>query len=75
MSVPASPGAPRLRVFYRLCGGENSKQRPSYYSKLLALSSLIRAVDALDPEPELVFVSDGPVAAPRLALMKARGEV
>lgn len=75
MTVSAGSGAPRLRVVYRSYGGENSKQRPSYYSKLLALSSLIRAVDALAPAPELVFVNDGPIAAPLLALMEARGEV
>ncbi len=75
MELSAPAGVPHLRVVYRSYGGENSKQRPSYYSKLLALSSLIRAVDALDSEPELVFVNDGPIAAPLLALMEARGEV
>lgn len=66
---------PHLRVIYRSHGGENSKARPAYYSKLLALASFVRAAEAVDPAPELVFVNDGSIPAPRLALMESRGEV
>jgi len=62
-------------VIYRSHGGENSKARPAYYSKLLALASFVRAAEAVDPAPELMFVNDGSIPAPRLALMESRGEV
>ncbi|CAA9436321.1 MAG: hypothetical protein AVDCRST_MAG35-2921 [uncultured Quadrisphaera sp.] len=62
-----------LHVVYRSCGGENRKDRPPYYSKLLCLVSFLRALEAVDAD--VVFVNDGPVPADRLRLMRAAGEV
>lgn len=62
-----------LRVIYRSYGGENMKDRPPYYSKLLCLASFLRAAEAVDAE--VVFLNDGPVPDDRLRLMEAAGEV
>ncbi len=60
-----------LRVVYRSHGGENSKGRPDYYSKLLGLLSFLRAVEGL--RAEVVFLNDGPIPADRMRLMEAAG--
>lgn len=62
-----------LRVVYRSYGGENKKGRPEYYSKLLALTSFVRAVEGTGAD--LVFLNDGPVPLDRLRLMRQFGEV
>jgi hypothetical protein len=67
--------ASRLHVVYRAYGGENTKGRPPYYSKLLALASLVRAVEEAREPVEVVFVNDGPVPKDWLALMESVGEV
>lgn len=67
--------ASRLHVVYRAYGGENAKGRPPYYSKLLALASLVRAVEEAGAPVEVVFVNDGPVPSDWLALMQSVGEV
>jgi hypothetical protein len=67
--------ASRLHVVYRAYGGENMKGRPPYYSKLLALASLVRAVEEAGEPVEVVFVNDGPVPRNWLALMQSVGEV
>lgn len=65
-----------LHVIYRSYGGENKKGRPAYYSKYLALSSLVRAFEALAPgSAELIYLNDGPIPQDRLSLMQASGEV
>lgn len=66
---------PRLRIVYRSHGGENMKSRPPYYSKLLALTSVVRAVRESGQDPHLIFWNDGPIPADRLDLMRANGEV
>jgi hypothetical protein len=68
-------GAPRLRIVYRSHGGENLKSRPSFYSKLLALASFVRAAQESGVDPHLLFWNDGPMPADRLELMRATGEV
>ncbi|HKU38198.1 MAG TPA: hypothetical protein VJR89_08625 [Polyangiales bacterium] len=61
---------------YRSYGGENKKGRPFYYSKLVALLSLVRAVGELDSGSfELVFLNDGPIPQDRLRVMQRSGEV
>ncbi|WP_131745330.1 hypothetical protein [Frankia sp. Cppng1_Ct_nod] len=65
----------KLHVVHRSVGSENRKDRPAFYSKSLALASLLRAVDNLDIEAELVFVNDGEVPADRLEMMEKAGEV
>lgn len=62
-----------LRIVYRSYGGDNQKDRPSYYGKPLALRSLLRAAEAVDCE--IVFLNDGPVSDAVLDLMRGRGEI
>jgi hypothetical protein len=64
-----------LHVIYRSYGGENAKGRPTFYSKIVALVSLVRAVAELDVAGDIVFLNDGPIPAERLAVMKRSGEV
>lgn len=75
-AVPsADRGAIGLHVVYRSYGGENTKDRPAYYSKLLALSSLLRAVSNVRQPVEVIFLNDGPIPADRLTVMERSGEV
>ncbi|MDN5933819.1 MAG: hypothetical protein L0I24_22570 [Pseudonocardia sp.] len=67
--------SPHLRIVYRSAEAENTKPRPPYYSKTLALASVLRAVAPLGAGAEIVFVNDGEIAAERLALMEAHGTV
>ncbi|MHA6781821.1 hypothetical protein ACVGOW_12630 [Pseudonocardia saturnea] len=67
--------APRLRIVYRSSESENDKPRPSYYSKTLALASVLRAVESLPVRPEFVFLNDGDIPPERLDLMQAHGTV
>lgn len=65
-----------LHIVYRSYGGENKKLRPDYYSKSLALASLIRAVDGLERgQVEVIYLNDGPIAAECLREMERSGEV
>ena len=64
-----------LRVLHRSYAGDGVKPRPPYYSKLLALASLVRAARALPVPAELVFLNDGPMPADRLRVMEEFGEV
>lgn len=61
-----------LRVVYRSHGGENSKDRPDYYSKLLGLVSFLRAAEGMDLE--IVYLNDGPIPDDRFRLMAETGE-
>lgn len=63
-----------LRLIYRSYGGENRKDRPDFYSKLLTLVSFVRAA-AQVPEAEVVFLNDGPIPADRLSVMERSGRV
>jgi hypothetical protein len=65
----------RLHVVYRSYGPSNTKDRPPFYSKLLALTSLVRAAEEAGQPVELVFLNDGPIPQDRLNLMQAAGEV
>ncbi|MCX6465947.1 MAG: hypothetical protein NTW05_20495 [Pseudonocardiales bacterium] len=73
--MPSSAAAGPLRILHRSYAGDGAKPRPPYFSKLLALVSLLRAADALPVRPELVFLNDGPMPADRLRVMEAHGEV
>jgi hypothetical protein len=65
-----------LHLIYRAYGGENKKGRPPFYSKLLAVASLARALRQLEPgSAEAIFICDGPMPADRLAVMQSAGEV
>ena len=68
----------RLCVVLRSYGGDNDKNRPDFYSKDLALASFLRAAQAATDHGvnvRVVFANDGPIPAPRLATMRAAGEV
>jgi len=69
------PNRPGLHIVFRSHGGDNDKDRPGFYSKLLGLASLVRAADAVDPHPEILFVNDGPIPQDRLELMRGHGEI
>lgn len=62
-----------LHLVYRSYGGENMKDRPPYYSKLLSLASFLQAAQRADAE--ITFMNDGPIPEDRLRLMQGRGEV
>lgn len=62
-----------IRVVYRSYGGENLKGRPPFYSKDLALWSLLRAAQSAAVRP--TFLNDGPIPEARLDVMGSRGEV
>jgi hypothetical protein len=69
----------RLHVVYRSHGGENSKGRPSWYSKRVGLESFCAAVAAVrsqrpEADVEVVFLNDGPIPADRLDLMRVWGD-
>jgi hypothetical protein len=64
-----------LHVVYRSTGGENSKARPRFYGKTLALLSLLRALERTGATTDVVFLNDGPIPAPRLELMCRSGRV
>jgi hypothetical protein len=65
----------RLHVVYRSYGPSNGKARPAFYSKLLALTSLVRAVEEAGQPIDLIFLNDGPIPQERLAVMSAAGEI
>lgn len=73
--MTSSKAAPPLRIVYRSAEAENTKPRPTYYSKTLALVSLLWAAAALPVPPEIVFLNDGDIPRDRLALMEAHGTV
>lgn len=62
------------RLVYRSYGGENRKDRPHYYSKILTLISFVRAAARL-PGADILFLNDGPVPCEREAIMKRFGRV
>lgn len=67
--------SPSLRILHRSHGGDNNKPRPEYYSKLLALAALLRAVGNAGTTVELTFLNDGPMPADTLQVMERFGRV
>jgi hypothetical protein len=63
----------KTRIIYRSCGVSNRKNRPEFFSKKLALESLLRATEAVDVE--IFFLNDGVIPEAILSLMKSAGEV
>jgi len=64
-----------IRLVYRSSGRENTKRRPGFYSKILALASFLRAVDQCDEVTSVVFVNDAPIPHGTLEMMDEAGEV
>lgn len=76
MSPASAPDArQRLHVVYRSCSAENKKSRPSYYTKDLALHSMLRAAERLSVPCDMTFVNDGAIPRARLNVMQEAGEV
>ncbi len=65
----------QLHVVYRYHPGENAKGRPGYYSKALALASLLRSAQACREVPDLVFAHDGPVEDHLREVMQEHGSL
>ena len=72
MTIPVPA---RLTIVYRSTDTENDKPRPWYYSKDLALASILRAAEALPCPPSFVFLNDGALPVERLALMEHHGQI
>jgi hypothetical protein len=70
-----STSGPQLRILHRSHGGDNSKPRPEYYSKLLALAALLRATGEAGSDVETTFLNDGPMPAETLRVMERFGQV
>jgi hypothetical protein len=66
--------AVRYHLVYRSSAGESAKGRPSFYSKLVALTSTLRAAAHL-PDGDRIFVNDGAIPEPRASQMAAAGEI
>lgn len=64
-----------IRLVYRASGSENTKSRPGFYSKVLALASFLRAVDQCDEVASVVFLNDAPIPRGTLEMMGETGEV
>ncbi|MGC1302344.1 MAG: hypothetical protein WA840_08210 [Caulobacteraceae bacterium] len=64
-----------LHIIYRSYGGENLKGRPEYYSKLLALISMLQSLSRLGSPCEVIYLNDGPIPADRTAVMANSGEI
>src|SRR6202166_2442086 len=65
-----------LHIIYRSYDGENNKNRPAFYSKVVALASCIRAFEGLEAgTAEIIYLNDGPIPADRLRLMERSGEI
>jgi len=65
----------KLHILYRSYGGDNAKPRPPFYSKALALKSLLAAQERSGVDTEILFLNDGPVPRDCLDLMTGAGEV
>lgn len=64
-----------VHVVYRSSGTENTKHRPPFYSKVLALASFLRAVDRCDEVASVVFLNNAPIPGATLEMMSGAGEV
>jgi hypothetical protein len=65
-----------LHIIYRSYDGENNKDRPAFYSKVVALASCIRAFEGLEVgTAEIIYLNDGPIPADRIRLMERSGEI
>ena len=65
-----------LHIIYRSYDGENNKDRPAFYSKVVALASCIRAFEGLKAgTAEIIYLNDGPIRAEQIRLMERSGEI
>jgi hypothetical protein len=73
--APAGEPILQLHIVYRSTGKENLKPRPAYYSKLVCLLSLLRAVETYEGTVEIAYLTDGPIPPDQLELMNSSGSV
>lgn len=64
-----------LRVVYRYHAGNNDKQRPSYFSKSLALASFLRAIEPVRGVSQVLWLVDGPLPGDVERVMAAHGDI
>lgn len=64
----------KLHVVYRSSGGENLKQRPTFYSKILCLLSFLQTLALTGGDIQIIFLNDGAIPENRRRLMKMVGE-
>lgn len=64
-----------IHLVYRSSGRENTKPRPRFYSKALALASFLRAADRCDDVVSIVFLNDAPIPGVTLEMLGKTGEV
>ncbi|HEY6798304.1 MAG TPA: glycosyltransferase [Kineosporiaceae bacterium] len=64
-----------LHLVYRAYGGQNMKNRPSFFSKKLGLQSFLRAAAETRDQSEIIFVNDGPMPDDLLELMRPHGRI
>ncbi|MDQ6811927.1 MAG: hypothetical protein M3Z95_08530 [Actinomycetota bacterium] len=64
----------RLHVIHRAAAG-GGKRRPEFFSKRVALLSLLRTARACRPPPAITFLNDGEIDPQRLGLMEDAGDV
>ncbi|MDB5035483.1 MAG: hypothetical protein JWQ98_2724 [Chlorobi bacterium] len=70
-----SSTAQPLHIFYRSTGGDNKKNRPPYYSKMLCLRSFLRAFTEAGSRASVTFINDGPMPDDRLEIMETIGDI
>jgi hypothetical protein len=73
--VSARWRAVKLHVLYRICATENTKFRPEFYSKSLALKSFLAALSGVDAVGDVQFLCDGPVPADLVDTMRPAGVI
>ena len=64
---------PVIHAIYRYTDAENGKARPPYFSKELALTSFVQAVNAAADDVAVTFLVDGAVAPGMVDLMQSVG--
>ena len=64
-----------VHVLYRYATSTNLKARPPYFSKELALTSFVRALEATDGRARVTFLTDGNLPDQVAALMNRAGRV
>lgn len=64
-----------LHIFYRSTGGDNRKDRPEFYSKMVCLQSFLQAIAAVGDRATVTFVNDGPMPEDRMKIMRRWGLV
>jgi len=63
-----------IHIFYRYCGRENNRPRPSFYNKRVCLQSLLGAFERV-PKAHLTLISDSDIPNDIISLIKGRAEI